>query len=90
MLFPALNSLHTEIKKIILQIDFKYAVNTAANVIILADDSSSEGFIEPLRVDSVGMARAVPGEWFAGIPGEPNAGLMRTIRFHGARRVTTR
>lgn len=90
MLFPALNSLRTEIKKIVLQIDFKYAVTTAANVIILADDSSSEGFTEPLKLESVGRVQDCPAEWFKAMPGEQVAGVMRVIHFGGARRVTTR
>ena len=90
-LYATLSGLNYEINRISNQIDFKYAVNTAANVIILADESSSEGFIEPLGVASVdAKPTPVPSEWFAGVAGEPQAGLMRVIHFHGARRIVTR
>ena len=70
------------------KIDFKNAVMTAANVFITAETSSA-GFIETLKLASVGSIRDAPPEAFAGTGGG-TAALIRTLQYRGARRVVAR
>jgi hypothetical protein len=84
-----LDSLSAEIDRITTAIDFTYLVNNTANALITAKTASTEGFIEPLKFTGVTpRPRPAPAELF-GASGT-QAGLMRTVSFHGARRVTTR
>ena len=71
------------------KVDFQYAVNVAADVLILAETSSSDGFIEPLKLASVGPIRNAPPEVYAGTGGG-TAALIRTLQYRGARRIVTR
>lgn len=85
-----LDNLNDEIDAIYNAIDFVYAVNDAANTIITNDNGSTEGFVEPLKFQSVERRpRQVNPELFAA-QGTQAAGLARTISFHGARRITTK
>ena len=71
-------------------IDFSYVTMNAANVIIQANESSSEGFVEPLRFTSMGPVRTIGGEFFKGGGAESVAGLIRRMSFGGARRMVVR
>lgn len=83
----ALNAL---VDKVVVAIDWKYEVTNAANVLILAETGSAEGFIHPLVLSGpIGKPRWCPAEMFAGKNDETKAGLMRVIPFGGARRITT-
>lgn len=83
------DSLNVEIDRIVTAIDFKYLVNTVANTLIEEKNGSTEKFIEPLKLSGIDKRpRAAPGELFGG--NDTNAGLLRTVFFHGARRITTR
>lgn len=73
-----------------LQIDFNYDVLGTANAFILAESGSADGFMEPLKFAGLGPIREAPAEVFAGVPGEPAAALIRTIRYRGARRIENR
>lgn len=87
--FRNLSSLTAEIDKVFTAIDFSYTVMNAANALIFAETASVHGFIRPLTMQSMDrQPRVVPGEFFAGTPGEQVAGLMRTITFGGCRRLT--
>ena len=87
--FKNLASLTAEIDKIFTAVDFNYTVMNAANALILAETGSTYGFERPLTFQGMDrQPRPVPGEFFAGTPGENVAGLMRTITFGGARRTT--
>lgn len=73
------------------QIEFDYATINAANTLITAETSSTEGFIEPLVFAGAPPGRLVDGSLiFDSVGGEPNAAFVRTIRFEGARRIETR
>jgi hypothetical protein len=72
------------------QIDFKNAVMTAANAFILAETSSTEGFIETIKFASTGPFQAAPASLFLGTTGEERAAVIRRIHYRGARRVWTR
>ena len=77
------------------QIHNKYAVNTAANVFITAEEGtifpapSGEpcGFYRPLMFNGSSQIREAPAGIFAGVPGETQAALIQTLRFRGARRL---
>jgi len=85
-----LMSLNDLIQKVRDAIDFKYEVNTAANVIITGLTGSTYGFTEPLKFQGM-QARPVKvsAEFFAASK-EPVAGLARTVYFRGARRIQAR
>jgi len=83
-------SFEVDRRNILSAVDFSYSVLTAANAYILAEESSSEGFIEPLKQASVGRFRTATAETFRAAPGETNAGVARTISYRGARRIQTR
>jgi len=86
-----LSNLNEWCEKIRGQLDFNYTLLTAANTIINGDSNSTEGFVEPLRFAGMDpRARKVSGEVFDSAPTEPNAGLARTVRFSGARRIQSR
>ena len=71
------------------QIEFNYPTLDAANVYILAESSSAEGFMEPLKFAGIGPIREAPAELFAGFD-DPVAAYIRTIQFRNARRIVTR
>lgn len=72
-------------------IDFNYDLLTAANTLISTETSSTEGFFEPLRFSGLDpRPRPAMAEMFAAVPSRQQAGLMRAIHFHGARRMKTR
>lgn len=84
-----LTELNTLIDRIYPVLDFNYTAINAANALILADTGSTEGFVEPLRFAAVEKRpRVVDGEVFGGTG--VNAGVARTIQFHGARRITSK
>ncbi|MGH8743511.1 MAG: hypothetical protein ACREUY_04455 [Burkholderiales bacterium] len=84
-----LNTLDDDIDKVYSALDWKYEVMNAANALILTDTTSTQGFIEPLRlVGDVGRPRLVDAEFFGGKEGV--AGMMRILPFGGARRITTK
>lgn len=81
-------NLADEMDRIYQSIDFNYLVNDRANELITAETGSTEGFVEPLKFVSIEeRPRVAPAEIFGGSR-DPAAGLMRTISFFGARRLT--
>lgn len=85
-----LTSLNDIIQQVRDAVDFSYTVNDAANVIILRDSLSSEGFVEPLKYAGIDKRpQRVGGDYFAATT-EPAAGLKRTVYFRGARRIQSR
>ena len=75
------------------QVDFSYSVLDDANTLMIAETEATgkcDEFIIPLRLTGVGPIRRAPAEVFAGVPGSGYAALIRTMRFRGARRPTTR
>lgn len=85
-----LGSINARLQAVFDAIDFSYVTMNAANVIIQANESSSEGFTEPLRFAGAGRIRPVPGETFKGGGNEKVAGLIRRMSYGGARRIKTR
>lgn len=85
-----LESINSRLQEVFDAIDFSYVTMNAANVIIQANESSSEGFIIPLRFAGMGPVRVVPGEFFHGGGTEERAGLIRRMSFGGALRRLTR
>jgi len=84
-----LGSLASDCEAVVAAIDWRYEVMNAANVTILAELGSSEGFEEPLKVAGIdSRPREAPPGLF-GAAGQQAAGLMRTVHFHGARRTIT-
>lgn len=79
------------IDDIYVEIDFDYTLMNAANTLITEETASTEGFIEPLVFQGMERRpRLVSGEMFAAGQSGQRAGLMRTISFGGARRITTK
>ncbi len=88
----ALNSgsLSDEVDKCFQVIDWKYEVTAAANVLILAEASSSEGFIHPLVfVGADPKPKHLGPEFFQAKAGSQPVGMGRLFRFDHARRITT-
>ena len=79
-------SLQTHMDAVMSRVDFQYPLLADANAYILAEESSTFGFVEPLRFAGAGPIRQAPAEVFAGT-GEPAAAVIRTLQFAGARRV---
>ena len=73
-----------------LQIDFNYTVLSTANTFIVNESASNDGFMEPLKFAGLGPIREAPAEVFAGVGGESEAALIRTIHYRGARRIENR
>lgn len=68
-----------------------YAINDAANALILAEESSSEGFIEPLRFQGMDpKPTPASGSIFASNSKNQVAALKRTYRYGKARRLKTK
>ncbi len=85
-----LGSMNDDVDRVIEAIDWKEEVRLAANVIILEQAGSSEGFIHSLVASGqVGPPRPCPPEMFGAAGGKLPAGMMRVVPFHGARRITT-
>jgi hypothetical protein len=88
-----LGSLADEMDLIFQAIDWKYEVTTLAETLIAAEGaapSSGQGFVHPLVVAGMDpKPRPCPASVFGGAEGLA-AGLMRTIHFSGARRITTK
>lgn len=82
-------SLNAELDKCFAVIDWSWALTAAANVLILADAGSSEGFIHPLVFEGMDAKPRILGGEFFGAGKEPAAGLGRLMRFGMARRITT-
>jgi hypothetical protein len=71
------------------QIDRNQQTISAANVFIAAETTTTDNpFIELLKFAGVGPVRVAPAELFSSFGNEP--GLIRTIRFRGARRIENR
>jgi hypothetical protein len=73
-------------------IDFRYELLSAANALIEAEVVPPAGevqFVEPLKLASMDPKPIPVGGEMFGASGE-GAGIMRTLRFHGARRITYR
>lgn len=86
-----LDSLSEDIDRAYEAIDWKEEVRTLANQYITAATSSTQGFIENLRlVGEVSSPRIVGAEFFGGKSDDATAGMMRVIPFGGARRITTK
>lgn len=85
-----IDSLNADVDRVIEAIDWRYEVNIAANQQIAAEAGSSQGFTEPLRLAGpVGEIQYCGADKFLAKPGKEPVGMMRTIPFHGARRITT-
>lgn len=85
-----LGSMNDEVDKIFAAVDFSYDVLQAANAIILAKTASAETFTEPLRFTGIDpKPRPAPADLFSAT-GETAAGLVRSIHFGYARRVTSK
>jgi hypothetical protein len=89
--FENISCLDDEIDKIVEAVDWNYDVIEAATA-ALAAEGETMGFVEPLRF--VGLddrPRLANPELFAGASqnaGNVACGMVRTIRFSGARRIT--
>lgn len=84
------DSIENDVDRIISLVDWKEEVRAAANTIIAADGAGSEGFLTPLRLSGqIGPPQPVGAEKFGAANGKEPAGMMVTIPFHGARRITT-
>lgn len=84
-----LRSLNYEVGRVISAIDWSYTVSNAATTLIAAE-SDTEGFIEPLRMNNLEKRpRVVPAEVF-GATGGHLSGMLRIASFYGARRLAHR
>jgi hypothetical protein len=84
-------ALNEEFDKILSTIDFDFTslVNRTANEIISKKTGSAQGFIESLKFTGADKRpRVAAAELFGGNGNQ--AGLVRAMSFHGARRITTR
>lgn len=87
VLIDNLDGLNVRLRKIVSAIgNFSYDLMNEANA-ILANATGAEGFVEPLRFRGMSKPRVVPSEHFSARAGEPQAGIERTARFGGARRI---
>lgn len=85
-----LDSLDDDIDRIIANVDWSQTVRVAANALITAETGSTQGFIYPLRfAGQVSAPVPVGAEKFGAASGKQEAGMMVTIPFHSARRITT-
>lgn len=86
-----LDCLDEEIDKVIEAVDWDYGVINAASDALDAVNPAGR-FLEPLKFTSLDdKPRMADPEIFAGAParsGNIHAGMVRTIRFSGARRIT--
>jgi hypothetical protein len=84
--------LNKPIAKVKAAIHFQVPVLTLANTYLQAEfpgiNLGTNGFIEMLKFAGVDpRPQVVSGEFFKGINSEPRAGLKRTVRFSGMRRI---
>ena len=84
----SLGSLDDLIDQIFETVDYRYDVINAANTAIQEEINSDEGFIEPLRFAGMEDPKPLSGESFGSR--SPWAGMISTLHFHGARRITTK
>lgn len=85
-----LDSLDDDIDRIIANVDWNQSIRVAANALITAETGSTQGFIYPLRLaGQVSAPQPVGAEKFGAVGAKHPAGMMVTIPFHSARRITT-
>ena len=93
LLVGLVSSFETIKRAIDAQIDWSYATNDAANALILAEEGSSEGFMEPLGFNGMGPVQSCPvAFWGISTDGrtKQTEGFMRSFRYGDARRMITR
>jgi hypothetical protein len=83
-----LSGFDAEFAKVFSALDWSYAVNAAANELLLQEAAVEERFVEPLRFASMDRKPRPANPDFFAASGNQAAGLMRTISFGGARRIT--
>lgn len=92
-----LDSLDEELDKVYRVVDWggepdedgDYPLMRLANALILEETGSEQGFVEPLKFSSIERRpRIVGGELFSAKSGQPQVGMVRTMSFTGARRIT--
>ncbi len=71
-------------------LDFNYDTLTSANTLINTEESSTEGFIEPLRLVGADSQPRIIGAQSFGGQSDTRSGIGRTLRYGGARRLKSR
>ena len=85
VLIDNLDGINVRLRKIITAIgNFSYDLINEANALL---SDGAEGFVEPLRFRGMSKPHVVPSEQFSARAGEPQAGIERTAKFGGARRI---
>ena len=83
-----LENLNSRVRAVSAACHFSYLVLTKANAEIVNTQNSNEGFTEPLKFGGVdAKPRMVGPDFFAAIGSDPRAGMARTVRLVGARRI---
>lgn len=86
-----LEGLNSRLRAIVAAVgNFSYEVLNLANAEIVNTQNSNEGFIEPLKFGGVdSKPRMIGPDFFAAVGNDQRAGMARTVRLVGARRIQT-